>query len=157
NPFVRGGIVEWQQRDYTIEYAGKSLTHSLSHLRSAHPVRLEDDSAFDTDLDWIRALVINVRTENEAMDTFTAGRATIRINGQLEVENVVIAVGKIEEDTNHDVEWLYFDFPVPLTPDMSIELTHRALSDSGDDEPHWRMTFRLRALTRQNTLVPCTL
>ena len=27
NPFVRGGVVEWLQPEYTFEYRGKRLTH----------------------------------------------------------------------------------------------------------------------------------
>jgi hypothetical protein len=155
NPFVRGGLVEWQQREYTIEYRGKSLTHRASHVRPEAPLRLENVPALDADLDYITALALNIRTRNESMESFTVARANVRKNNDVIARNVVVAVGDVDEDTEHDVEWIYFDEPVLLVPDLGIELAHHALRGASSREPDWRMSLRIRALTRSNLLMDC--
>ena len=69
NPFVRGDLVEWGQREYVIEYNGKSLLHDFTNMKV--PVRLEGEKPPPDGVDTVKGLVIYLQTGNEEMEEFT--------------------------------------------------------------------------------------
>lgn len=152
NPFLRGGRVEWGQREYILEYNGKSLLHDFTDFEN--PVRLEQPKPGEDERSLVKALVIFVKTGDEDMDAFTVATADVTICCEFVTKDQVIAAGPVDEDTYHDAEWIFFDFPAPRQPDMSIVLTHPASTD-GDDTPHWKMSFQLFALMGDRILRPC--
>jgi hypothetical protein len=90
------------------------------------------------------------------MEEFTIGTATVRIGCQTATDDQVIAAGPIDEDTDHDVEWVFFDRPLTCTPDLTMTLSHRAIGD-GDDEAEWKVSFTVKALMGDHTLRDCAL
>jgi hypothetical protein len=181
-PFVRGGLVEWQQRAYCLEWNGHSLVHDFSDMR--HPVRREDPRILYGDARTIHALVIHLRTGEEAMEAFTIATARVEIACTRAAQNQVIAAGPVAEGTPHDAEWIYFDQPVPRSPDMTLEITHpetggdpldlglpapgtlpdlgpkallRSLVRLADGAPEWQASFTLKALMGDHRLRDCTL
>lgn len=154
NPFIRGGKVEWGQREYVIEYNGKSLLHDFSDF--SHPLRPEKFTLNSEDRNTIKALVIFLKTEDEDMDAFTVAKADVGIGCDWVTRDQVIAAGPVDESTYHDAEWIFFDFPALRNEDMTVSLSHPA-SSKGDDTPHWKMSFSLRALMGDRTVRHCSL
>lgn len=130
NPFVRGGLVEWGQRAYCLEWNGRSLLHDFGDFR--RPVRMEQPEAGPRDDETIIALVIHLRTGDEAMEAFTVTTATIDVGCERLTTGQVVAVGPVAEGTPHDAEWIFLDRPVRRAPDMTVTLTHSAF---GGDPP----------------------
>ena len=130
NPFVRSGLVEWGQRTYCLEWNGQTLLHDFSDSR--HPVRQEAPVEKPGDAETIVALVIHLRTGDEAMEAFTVATATVDIGCQRATTEQVVAAGPVGEDTQHDAEWIFFDQPMKRSPDMVLALGHPA---SGGDPP----------------------
>ena len=181
NPFVRGGLVEWQQRSYCLEWNGQSLLHDFSDSR--HPVRVERPLIKPGDVETIRALVIHLRTGDEEMEAFTVALASVNIGCVRATADQVVAVGPVGEGTQHDAEWIYFDQPVRRSPDMTLSITHptsggeradlsfldpRTVADlepaallgplsllGGLGDPEWEASFSLRALMGDHTLRDC--
>ncbi len=154
NPFVRGGRVEWGQREYVIEYKGKSLLHDFSDFsKPLRPEKLRFDSK---DRNTIKGLVIFLKTEDEEMDDFTVAKADVAIGCDRVTRDQVIAAGPTEENADHDAEWIFFDFPSLRNEDMTVSVSHPA-SSKGDDTPHWKMSFSLRALMGDRTVRQCSL
>jgi hypothetical protein len=154
NPFLRSNRVEWGQRAYVIDYNGKTLLHDFHDF--AKPVRTEDVQVSDSDRETVRALVMFAVTGEEEMEELTIGTATVRIACATVAENEIIAVGPAEENSAHDAEWIFFDEPARCSPDLTIELAHRAIED-GDDEAEWEVSFSLKALMGDHTLRDCAL
>jgi hypothetical protein len=152
NPFVRGGLVEWGQREYVIEYEGKSLVHDFSSLADAK--RSENASISEGAKDILKALVIYIRTGSEEMEQFSVAQATVIAGCETLTVDEVIAAGEVEEDTTHDAEWIFLDKSGKLSPDMTITISHPATSD-GDDDPEWKMSFSLKALLGDLRLYDC--
>jgi len=157
--FVRGSLVEWGQREYAIEYRGdesriyKSLTHDFSDLNN--PERFENQVASAQELEIIKALVIHIKTGDENMQRFSIAQATVNVGCEVSASDEIIAAGETEENSSHDVEWIFFDRPGVLAPDMTIEITHPPTSD-GDDEPEWKMSFSMKALLGDRRLYDCS-
>ena len=128
NPFVRSGMVEWGQRTYCLEWNGQTLLHDFSDGR--HPVRQEAPEEKPGDAETIVALVIHLRTGDEAMEAFTIATATVDIGCERATTEQVVAAGPVGEDTQHDAEWIFFDQPIKRSPDMVLRLGHPA---SGGD------------------------
>ena len=109
NQFIRSGRAEWGQRDYVIEYRGKSLLHDFSDFTD--PIRREDVTSSEEEANTVKALVMFVKTEDEEMDKYTVGTATVNIGCNTVTEDQVIAAGPTGEDMQHDAEWIFFDAP----------------------------------------------
>lgn len=154
NPFVRGGRVEWGQREYVIEYNGKSLKHDFSDMNN--PMRNEDDIPSDEDKNTVKGLVIYLKTGGEEMEVFTVATATVNIGCQAVAVDEVIAAGAVDENNYHDAEWIFFDGPALTNPDMTIDIAHHTMPGKGDDDTEWKMTFALKALMGDRSLKPCT-
>ena len=154
NRFLRGGRVEWGQREYVIEYRGKSLLHDFNDFEN--PIRLEQPKSQYDEGNFVKALVIFLKTEDEEMDKFTVATAEVAIGCDRVTKDQVVAAGPVDENTYHDAEWIFFDFPATRKPDMSIVLTHPA-SSKGDETPHWKMSFQLFALMGDRVVRTCTL
>lgn len=154
NPFIRGQRVEWGQRDYVLEYKGKTLLHDFSDFTK--PIRREAIEVTPEEANLVKALVIFQKTGDEEMEELTIGTATVQIGCATATSDQVIAVGPIEEETDHDAEWLFFDRPIPCSPDLTLSLAHRAIGD-GDDEAEWKMSFSLKALMGDHSLKECAL
>jgi hypothetical protein len=152
NPFVRSGRVEWGQREYVIEYHGKTLLHEFNDFTK--PSRREDVKVEKGEADLVKALVLYVQTADEEMEEFTIATATVRIGCTTVTEDQVFAVGPVEEDVFHDAEWLFFDRSAACAPDLTLAFAHRAIGD-GDDEAEWEMRFTLKALMGDRTLRDC--
>jgi hypothetical protein len=151
NPFIRGGRVEWGQRQYLIEWNGQSLQHDFTDF--ARPTRLEappDPAEART----VKALVIYLRTFDEDMDLNTVATAAVDIDcAQLTVDQVV-ACGPVAEQSDHDAEWVFLDRPATMSTDMALELTHPGSVE--DSTPEWEAGFALKALMGDLTLRDCT-
>lgn len=154
NPFIRGGRVEWGQREYVIEYNGKSLLHDFSDY--SQPVREEAATATAKERNLVKALVIFVRTGDEDMDAFTVANTDVGIGCSRVTQAQVLAAGPVDSNSDHDAEWIFFDFPATRDANMALLITHPA-STKGDDTPHWKMSFKLFALMGDRTLRPCSL
>jgi len=154
NPFLRGGRVEWGQREYVIEYRGKSLLHDFSDFD--HTTRQEQPSFTADQRNQVKALVIFLKTGDEDMDAFTVATADVGIGCQVMTKDQVVSAGPVGENTDHDAEWIFFDFPATRNPDMTLSVTHPP-STKGDDTPHWKMSFTLFALMGDRTVRPCSL
>ncbi|HEY4093466.1 MAG TPA: hypothetical protein VGN46_18295 [Luteibacter sp.] len=181
-PFVRGGLVEWQQRAYCLEWNGHSLLHDFLDMRT--PVRGEDPDILDGDSRTIRALVIYLRTGDEAMEAFTVATARVDIGCTSAARAQVVAAGPVSENTQHDAEWIYFDRPMRRSPDMTLEIVNppgggdpfdlglpgpgtlpdvdpatlgRSLLRLVDGSPEWKATFTLKALMGDHQLRDCAL
>ena len=183
NPFVRSGVVEWGQRTWCLEWNGHTLLHDFSD--STHPVRQELPEEKPGDAETIVALVIHLRTGDEAMDAFTVARATVDVGCQRCTTDQVVAAGPIGKNTQHDAEWIFFDQPIKRRPDMVLQLSHPA---SGGDPidlsflkpseiadlnpsalvgplsllgeggtPEWEASFSLKALMGDHRLRDCVL
>ena len=181
NPFVRSGVVEWGQRTYCLEWNGHTLLHDYSDGR--HPVRQEAPVEKPGDAETIVALVIHFRTQDEAMEAYTVGTATVDIGCQRATTMQVVAVGPVEEDTDHDAEWIFLDRPFKRSPDMVLGLDH---PESGGDpvdlsflqpkeivdlnpsallgplsllgqvgSPEWKASYSLKALMGDHRLREC--
>ncbi|MDX3733373.1 hypothetical protein [Streptomyces caniscabiei] len=124
NPFVRGGLVEWGQRAYCLEWNQRSLLHDFTDFR--RPVRAEQPVAAPGDAETIVALVIHLRTGDQAMETFTVATATVDVGCERLATDQVVAAGPVAEDTQHDAEWIFLDRQVRRSPDMAVSLTHPA-------------------------------
>jgi hypothetical protein len=155
NPFLRGGRVEWGQREYVIEYNGKSLLHEFSDF--SQPSRQEAVTSTSDDRNTIKALVIFIRTGDENMDTFTVATADVTLGCVQGTRDQVVAAGPVDENTDHDAEWIFLDAPSLRAPDMTITLKHPAGSTAGNDTPHWKMSFTLRALMGDRIVRDCSL
>ena len=155
NPFLRGGRVEWGQREYVIEYRGKSLLHDFSKFDD-QVVRIEQPEPVEDERNLVKALVIFFKTEDENMDSFTVATADVTIGCTQVAQVQVVAAGPVDENTFHDAEWIFFDSPASRQPDMSIMLTHPP-SSKGDGTPHWKMSFSLFALMGDRIVQPCAL
>jgi hypothetical protein len=153
NPFVRGDLVEWGQREYVIEHNGKSLLHDFTNMKV--PVRLEGEKPPLDGAATVKGLVIYLQTGNEEMEEFTVATATVNIGCEAVAVDEVIAAGPVDEKTDHDPEWIFFDKPARLTPDMTLEIKHPPSSD-GDDDPEWNMSFSLKALMGDRRLYDCS-
>jgi len=165
SPYIRGvnafplnNRVEWGQRAYTIEYNGKTLTHDFVDFDftapDTKPVRSQTNPQGDPDT--VRALVIFPRTGEEEMEESTIGAATVSMGCHTAVDDEIIAVGPVDENTDHDAEWIFFDQPAALTPDLTIELAHRAFGD-GDDDAEWDVSYTIKALMADHQLYDCAL
>ncbi|MBC2932947.1 hypothetical protein [Nocardioides sp. zg-1228] len=124
NPFVRSGRVEWGQPGYCLEWNGHSLLHDLRDYRT--PVRVDEPRLLAGAADEIIALVVFLRTGEEAMEPFTTALATVDIGGERVVTYQTAAVGPVSEETDHDAEWLHLAGPVERSPDMTLSLLHPA-------------------------------
>jgi len=155
NPFIRGGRVEWGQREYVIEYNGKSLLHDFSDF--SLPIRQEAVASTADDRNIIKALVIFLRTGDASMDTFTVATVDVTLGCSQGTWQQVVAAGPIDPNTDHDAEWIFLDAPALRAPDMTITMTHPAASTAGNDTPHWKMSFTLRALIGDRTVRDCSL
>jgi len=155
NPFVRGGCVEWGQREYVIEYNGKHLMHDFSDME--HPVRSENETRTPGDADTIKGLVIYLKTADEEMEIFTRATATVHIGSRPIAVDEVVAAGKVDEDTTHDAEWIFFDMPIQSNPDMTIDIGHHIIPGKDADlDNEWKMTYSLKALMGDRSLKQCT-
>lgn len=154
NPFVRGNLVEWGQREYVIEYKGKNLLHRFPNFRNTE--RAENLMDTEEDLEVIKGLVIYIRTEDEDMDMGSIASATVKIGCDTMADEEVVAAGKVNENTWHDAEWIFFDRPARINPDMTVVIRHPPIPD-GDDDPEWKMTFSLKALMGDFRLHDCRL
>lgn len=155
NPFIRGGKVEWGQREYVIEYRGKSLLHDFSKFDD-QVIRVEQPAPAEDEQNLVKALVIFFKTEDENMDAFTVATADVTIGCTQVTKAQVVAAGPSGENTIHDAEWIFFDSPASRQPDMSIVLTHPP-SSKGDSTPHWKMSFSLFALMGDRVVRSCSL
>jgi hypothetical protein len=153
-PFVRGGRVEWGQREYVLEWNGRSLLHDFSDFED--PRREESPSDKPDDAETLKALVIYLKTENEDMDAFTVAEATIEIGCATVTANQVVAAGPAAENTTHDAEFIFLDAPVRRASDMSLTLTHLNPRKTGD-QPEWETSMSLKALMGDRTLRDCSL
>jgi len=102
NPFLRSGRVEWGQREYVIEYRGKSLLHDFSDFEQ--PVRQENAPSTADERNLVKALVIFLRTGDEDMDAFTVATADVGIGCDQVTKEQVVATGPVGENTYHDAE-----------------------------------------------------
>jgi hypothetical protein len=181
NPFVRSGIVEWGQRTYCLEWNGQTLLHDFSDGR--HPVRQEAPVEKPGDAETIVALVIHLRTGDEAMEAFTIATATVDIGCQRATTEQVIAAGPVGEDAQHDAEWIFLDQPIKRSADMVLRLGHPASGGNPTDlsflkppevadlnpslllgplsllgevgSPEWQASFSLKALMGDHRLRDC--
>jgi hypothetical protein len=181
NPFVRGGLVEWGQRTYCLEWNNQTLLHDFSDSR--RPVRREGVESTPDDAETIVALVIHLRTGDEAMEAFTVATATVDIGCQRLTTRQVVAAGPVAEDSPHDAEWIFLDRPIKRSADMVIELGHPAtggdpvnldfldpsevldlnpsalvgpLSLPGElGSPEWEASYSLKALMGDHRLRDC--
>jgi len=181
NPFVRSGVVEWGQRTYCLEWNGQTLLHDFSDGR--HPVRQEAPVEKPGDAETIVALVIHLRTGDEAMEAFTVATATVDIGCQRATTEQVVAAGPVGEDTQHDAEWIFLDQPMKRSPDMVLGLSHPASGGDPTDlsflnpseildlnpsallgplsllgegsTPEWVASFSLKALMADHRLREC--
>ena len=165
NPFVRSGVVEWGQRTYCLEWNGHTLLHDFSDGR--HPVRQEAPVEKPGDAETIVALVIHLRTGDEAMEAFTIATATVDIGCQRATTDQVVAAGPAGEDTQHDAEWIFLDQPIKRSPEMVLRLGHSASDRSpyvllgpvslpGEGgTPEWQASFSLKALMGDHRLRDC--
>lgn len=180
NPFVRSGRVEWGQRTYCLDWNGASLLHDFSD--ASHPVRVEAPPVGPGDAETVVALVLHLRTTDEAMEAFTVVTATVDIGCRRATTDQVVAAGPVSEDTDHDAEWVFFDLSLPRSSDMVLELTHppgggdpadlsfldpeqafepaRLLNPLagplgllGDVDPAWHGTYSVRALMGDHRLL----
>lgn len=148
NPFVRGGLVEWQQRAYCIEWNGATLLHDFTD--GAHPVRLEQPPPAPQDATTVRALVIHLTSGDEELEAGDIALATVTIGCETAAGEQVVAVGPIAENAVQDAEWIFLDGPLERSPDMTLELFR-----AGDD-PDWEASFSLRALMGDHRVRDCT-
>jgi hypothetical protein len=172
NRFLRSGRAEWGQRAYVIEYRGKTLLHDYSDY--GNPIRREAFQPTEDEADLVRALVIFLKTEDEALEEFAVGTATVRIGGQTATEAQVIAAGPVSEETPHDAEWIFFDRAVRCAPDATLELGHGLIAnrtslldamtspeefalDLLEGSPEWTVSFSVKALMGDCTLRDCSL
>ncbi|WP_162915371.1 hypothetical protein [Paraflavitalea soli] len=154
NAFVRGGLVEWGQREYVIQYNGKTLLHQFNDL--ANTERTENITFTKEDQEIIKALVIYCRTEDEPMGMNSLAQATVTIGCDILATDEIIAAGEVAKRTAHDAEWIFFDRPGQLATDMTIVIKHPPF-DGDDDDPTWKMSFSLLALLGDRQLYPCTI
>lgn len=152
NPFVRGGRVEWGQREYCLEWNGKTLLHDYSD--GSKPVRVDAPEDAPDAAETVKALAIFLRTTDEEMDAFTVATATVEVGCTELTADQVVAAGPAGEDTQHDCEWIFLDAPARRDPDMTLTLTH---PPSDDDEPEWAASYTLRALMGDRTVKDCAL
>lgn len=160
SPFIRGqndfpvnNRVEWGQRSYVIRYRDKSLLHDFHDF--TNPIRTEKEiPKHKSQANTIRALVMFARTGEEEMEEFTKGVTTVKIGCTTVADGEIIAVGPIGENTSHDAEWIFFDKPTELGPDLTIELAHEAFGE-GDKEAEWDVSFGLKALLADQRIVDC--
>ncbi len=150
NPFVRGGRVEWGQREYCLEWAGKSLLHDYAD--GAHPVRLEGPKEELGDAETIKALAIFLRTR-EDMDAFTVATAAVEVGCRQLTSDEVVAAGPVEKGIQHDCEWIFLDASAPRSPDMTLTISHPPGRE--DDDPEWQATYTLRALMGDHAVRDC--
>jgi hypothetical protein len=155
NPFLRSGRVEWGQREYVIEYNGKSLLHDYSDF--SQPVRQEAVTSTPEDRNTIKGLVLFLRTGDDSMDNFTVATADVTLGCAQGTRDQVVAAGPVDEKTDHDAEWIFLDAPALRAPDMTLTLTHPAGFTAGNETPHWSMSFTLRALMGDRSLRDCSL
>jgi hypothetical protein len=153
NPFVRGGVVEWGQREYCLEWNGKTLLHDYSD--GSKPVRIEAPQDTPDAAETVKALAIFLRTTDEEMDAFTVATAAVEVGCTRLTADQVVAAGPAAEDTQHDCEWIFLDAPALRNPDMTLTLTHPPSDD--DDEPEWAASYTLKALMGDRTLKDCVL
>jgi hypothetical protein len=146
NPYVRSGRVEWGQREYVIEYRGKQLLHDYSDFMN--PIRTEEMKADKGVRNTVKALVIFLRTGDEEMDEFTIAKADVTIGCAAATRDQIIAAGPVDEDSDHDAEWIFFDSALIRSPNMTITINHPASSDGGET---------MKALMGDRTLRPCSL
>jgi len=116
--------VEWGQRTYCLEWNNQTLLHDFSNSR--RPVRREAVELTPDAAETIVALVIHLRTGDEAMEAFTVAVATVNIGCQQVTTRQVVAAGPVDENTRHDAEWIFFDRPIKRSADMVLELGHPA-------------------------------
>jgi hypothetical protein len=154
NPFIRGGRVEWGQREYIIEHNGSSLLHYFTDFQN--PLRLEDIKSTPDDLNTISGLVIYINTGDEEMERWSVAQATVQVGCQTVALDEVVAAGEVSENTYHDAEWIFFESMAALSPDMTIEIKHPRISKTGDD-PEWKASFTLKALRGDRSLRDCAL
>jgi hypothetical protein len=172
NEFLRSGRAEWGQRAYVIEYNKKTLLHDYSDY--SNPIRKEDFTPTEDEAELVKALAIFLKTEDEALEEYAVGMATVRIGCATATVNQVIAAGPVAEDTHHDVEWIFFDRPVRCAPDATLELRHGSIGapldvvdavtnpedfvlDLLEGSPEWEASFSLKALMGDGTLRDCSL
>lgn len=164
NPFIRGphrltdNRVEWGQRAYVIEHNDKVLVHDFLDFDFTQPETkpVRSEKVPDADPDTVRALVLFARTGDAEMEEFTIGTATVKIGCTTVADDEIIAVGPIDENTTHDAEWIFFDEPRRLSPDLTIELVHRAIAD-GDDDAEWSVSYTVKALMADYMVRDCVL
>jgi hypothetical protein len=181
NPFVRSGVVEWGQRTYCLDWNGHTLLHSFAD--GTRPVREEGPVEKPGDAETIVALVIRLRTGDEAMEAFTVARATVDVGCERATSEQVIAAGPVGKNAEHDVEWIFLDKPMRRSPDMLLRIDHPAsggdpvdlsfLEPSGIADldpsavlgplsllgavgtPEWQASFALKALMADHRLREC--
>ncbi|MEO6549803.1 MAG: hypothetical protein ABIN94_17510 [Ferruginibacter sp.] len=154
NKFIRGGKVEWGQREYVIEYNGRSLFHDFSNMEV--PLRDENAVASLEELLTVKGLVIYLRTGDEPMEVFTVASATVKIGCKAVAVDEVIAAGEIRENSFHDAEWIFFDMPANSDTDMTIDIAHHSIPGKGDEDSEWKLTYNLFALMGDRSLKPCS-
>jgi hypothetical protein len=152
NPFVRGGRVEWGQREYVIEWGGHALLHDFTDPE--HPKRTVVEQATPEEAETIHALVIGFVTGDEEMERWSVTKAKVDVGCETLATDEVVAVGPAGEGTKHDVEWIYLDRPVKRDRTMTLGLEH---TSTDDDEPEWSATFTVRALMGDRTVRDCAL
>jgi hypothetical protein len=153
NPFVRGGVVEWGQREYCLEWNGKSLLHDYGNPSKA--LREEAPQDGPDAAETIKALAIFFRTTDEEMEAFSVAIATVDVGCSRLTTDQVVAAGPVGEKTQHDCEWIFLDAPAKRSPEMTLTISHP--SSKEEDEPEWNATFRLRALMGDHTVRDCVL
>ena len=155
NPFIRGGRVEWGQREYVIEHNGKSLMHDFSNLE--HPERHEEDKPSPANAFLVKGLVIYLKNEDQEMEIFTVATANVMIDCSVVTKDEVVAVGMVKENNYHDAEWIFFDHSSISQPDMTIDIGHHVIpGKETDPDNKWKFTFKLKALMGDRSLKQCT-
>ena len=112
--------MEWGQREYVIEYRGKSLLHDFSDF--SKPLRSENFTSDANDRNTIKALVIFLKTKDEEMAEFTVATASVIIGCSQSTKDQVVAAGPAGENTVHDAEWIFFDAPSLRNANMTVSL-----------------------------------
>lgn len=154
NKFVRGGRVEWGQREYVIEYNGEFLFHDFSNMDLT--ARSEEEVKLPADAFTIKGLVIYIKTADEEMEVFTVATATVNIGCKAVAVDEVIAAGQVNENNFHDAEWIFFDMSAINDPDMTIDIAHHSIPGKKDDDTEWKMTYTMKALMGDRSLKQCT-
>ena len=91
----------------------------------------------------IEGLFIKMRTEHEDLDPGSRVYATVKVDGEVVAERVLVATGLIKANTQHPPVQIRFDSPVSENAKYSIELSRDL---DADTQLPWTMTFSVNAI-----------